>query len=50
MVFYSLLHKFINKMVQTYVTVFSLKPKKSVKTPLLKGDNTEIDILEFLGN
>ena len=45
-------HKYIENMVQTYVTLFffKYKTKQGYQITFVTGDHPELDMLEFLGN
>ena len=40
--------KYINKMIDGYMTLFKSKPKTNVSSPLEKGDHPELDYSEYL--
>ena len=45
----SVLHKYIDNMVQTYMTIFGINPKlhKYLRAPLEQGDNPELDSFKW---
>ena len=45
----SVLHKYIDNMVQTYMTIFGINPKlhQYLRAPLEQGDNPELDSFKW---